>query len=99
MNAGRSGTGVHWNKQALLIVGGAAVVLYAFYYLLPSFGPKYHDHSHKSWKTSHHQPIPQPIKDLQGKVTVSEHEVEITMSDNTVSIFMASNKFMASAEY
>ena len=87
MNPSRPATGIQWNKQA---VGVAccliAFVLYVFYTILPSMGPRYHDHSHKTWKSQPHQPIPQAVIDLQGKVLVEEKEIEIAMGDNTVSI-------------
>ena len=87
MNPSRPATGIQWNKQA---VGVAccliAFLLYVFYTILPSMGPRYHDHSHKSWKNQPHQQIPQAVIDLQGKVLVEEKEIEIMMGDNTVSI-------------
>ena len=87
MNPSRPATGIQWNKQA---VGVAccliAFLLYVFYTILPSMGPRYQDHSHKSWKNQPHQQIPQAVIDLQGKVLVEEKEIEIMMGDNTVSI-------------
>ena len=85
MNPTRPATGIQWNKQALAVAfGSIAFVFYVFYTILPSMGPRYHDHNHKSWKTDHRQAIPQSVIDLQGKVTVEEKEIEIAMSDNMV---------------
>ena len=88
MNPSRPATGIQWNKQAVAVACCLiAFLLYVFYSILPSMGPHYHDHSHKSWKTQSHQPIPQEVLDLQGKVTIHEKEVEVEMSDNTVFTF------------
>ena len=85
MNPTRPASGIQWNKQALAVAFFLiAFLLYVFYTILPSMGSRYHDHSHKSWKTKHHEPIPQPIVDLQGKITVQEKEIEISMGDNMV---------------
>ncbi len=73
-------SGIELNKQAFLWVGGGlALVIYLFYSIVPSIGPHYHNHSHKSWKTRSHVQLPQEIIDLRGKAKVEEREIEVAV--------------------